>query len=344
MTCLEARYQSTAARHAFRLWMKDGEVFAFPAGRSYPPMRVDHEEFPFDLVTPRVGRFYPTRPLQLGLPAAMARVTDCGEDTLTFDCNPPWLVLHPELHEIAAADPAQAIGRDSDLLAWLGMETPLASIPTDFAEVEAFTRTDNRPDDEFYREARLVDHLDATCRRRIAALYQDLLPAGGKVLDLLASWNSHVAAGDYELSVLGMNSAELAANPAAQERVTHDLNREGVLPWPDACFDAVISTAAFEYLLEPSAVLAEVRRVLKPGGVLVVSFSNRYFPPKATRLWTLLHPMERLGWALAQFTGAAFGECQTLVECGLQRPPEDRYAARYAAMDPLFAVWGRKPL
>ncbi len=41
----------------------------------------------------------------------------------------------------------------------------------------------------------------------------------------------------------------------------------GRLPFPDAAYDLVISAAAFEHFLEVPAVVAEVKRVLKPGGV-----------------------------------------------------------------------------
>ena len=40
-----------------------------------------------------------------------------------------------------------------------------------------------------------------------------------------------------------------------------------------------------QYLQYPERVFAEVARVLRPGGVCVVSFSNRMFPGKAVRAW-----------------------------------------------------------
>jgi len=43
------------------------------------------------------------------------------------------------------------------------------------------------------------------------------------------------------------------------------------LPWPDETFDLVISLEALEFFPRPRRALAEIARVLRPGGVLVVS-------------------------------------------------------------------------
>lgn len=45
----------------------------------------------------------------------------------------------------------------------------------------------------------------------------------------------------------------------------------GDLPYDDGRFDLVVSTSAFHYFREPAAALAEMRRVLKPGGRLIIT-------------------------------------------------------------------------
>jgi SAM-dependent methyltransferase len=42
------------------------------------------------------------------------------------------------------------------------------------------------------------------------------------------------------------------------------------LPFPDACFDAALNIVTLEHLREPARALAEIARVLKPGGKLLV--------------------------------------------------------------------------
>jgi hypothetical protein len=96
------------------------------------------------------------------------------------------------------------------------------------------------------------------------------------------------------------------------------------------------------YLTQPDAVFRAVRRVLKPGAPFVVTFSERWFPPKAIQIWTMLHPFERLGLVLDYFRrSGGFTGLGTETARDWPRPHDDPYAGQFAFADPLFVVWGR---
>jgi ubiquinone/menaquinone biosynthesis C-methylase UbiE len=59
-----------------------------------------------------------------------------------------------------------------------------------------------------------------------------------------------------------------------------------------------------QYLQQPEAVFAEIYRVLKPGGVAIMTFSNRMFYEKAVAAWRDTDS----GYARVQARGLVWGE------------------------------------
>lgn len=155
---------------------------------------------------------------------------------------------------------------------------------------DAFKKSDAADDSEFYAQPRFVTHIDDAAIAALVSFYREALPAGGVLLDLMSSWVSHLPADVAYAEVVGhgMNEAELAANPRLGRRFVLDLNRDPRLPLSDASVDAAMICVSIQYLQQPVAVLREVARILKPGGPLVISFSNRCFPTKAVAIWRAL--------------------------------------------------------
>jgi len=50
------------------------------------------------------------------------------------------------------------------------------------------------------------------------------------------------------------------------------------LPYPDGCFDVVLSNEVIEHVQDDRQALAEMARVLRPGGRLVLFCPNRWYP------------------------------------------------------------------
>ena len=157
---------------------------------------------------------------------------------------------------------------------------------------EELARYDEAPDTEFYSAPRFVTHIDDAAIGALTAYYARVFPASGRtdtaLLDICSSWISHYPAGYTagRISGLGMNEAELKRNSILSDYVVADLNATPQLPYPDATFDVVTNAVSVDYLTKPLEVMKEVQRVLKPGGLALMSFSNRCFPTKAIAIWT----------------------------------------------------------
>ena len=308
-------------------------------------------------IVPQLGRWYPATFFDTALfyrgDYRPGRILSIDEQAIEVDFNHPLATFPLQVTAVIAADfgsgPERG-GRCNDIAQEVtargpGMQALPRTVEVDFLSGDPFSRMDPRDDAQFYAAPRLVQHLDAQARARITEIYARFLKPGMQVLDLMSSWTSHLPEGldDLHVTGLGMNADELAQNPRLADRRVQDLNRDPRLPFESACFDAVLCTASVEYLIHPIEVFKEVARVLKPGAPFVVTFSDRWFPPKAIELWSELHPFERLGLVLQYFQRAgAYSELGTESLQGLPRPEDDKYAGQILQSDPVFAVWGRR--
>ncbi|WP_199247371.1 class I SAM-dependent methyltransferase [[Phormidium] sp. ETS-05] len=149
------------------------------------------------------------------------------------------------------------------------------------------TKLDPTDDELFYAYPRFVTHVDEGFIDQLTNLYRERLQPNTRILDLMSSWVSHLP-DDMEFAHVeghGLNADELAKNPRLDSYFVQDLNKNPQLPLPDASFDAVLNTVSVQYLQYPEAIFSEIHRLLKPGGVAIVSFSNRMFYHKAILAW-----------------------------------------------------------
>ena len=202
---------------------------------------------------------------------------------------------------------------------------------------EYFQREDESDDSLFYSVPRLVVHIDDQAIQAVSQLFLDLIPPNSVVLDLMSSWRSHWPQGHPKsrLVGLGLNAPEMEDNPDLDGHVVHDVNQDPVLPLDDQGFDAVVITVSPQYLIRPIETFQQVNRVLKPGGIFIVTFSNRMFPTKAVRVWRASSDRGRMELVVSYMEAAGNFK---VVQSSLVNPE------RSPPGDPLFAVVSRKDL
>ena len=203
---------------------------------------------------------------------------------------------------------------------------------TELVPPAAYEREDESPDAQFYDTPRKVVHIDDRAIAALGRLYEEVLPAGGRLLDLLSSWRSHVPDRfDAEVVGLGLNAEEMGDNPHLSYHVIHDVNREPRLPFEEQFFDGAMCAVSIQYVTHPVAFFAEVRRVLRPGAPFVVTFSNRCFPTKAVAVWLNTTDAHHVELVQAYFEAAG----------GWTKPVADNRSPGPEG-DPLYAVWARR--
>lgn len=201
---------------------------------------------------------------------------------------------------------------------------------------------DNSDDTLFYAEPRLVHHLDGGFRRRLTELYREAIPPGAVVLDLMSSWVSHLPEEVAYAQVIGhgLNEQELRANPRLTRHWCQNLNRDQQLPLADTSVDAALIVAGWQYLQYPEAVAAELLRVIRPGGRLIVAFSNRMFFTKAPQVWADGSDRDHLAYVVKVLISQGWPSPTVLAET---IRAEGLAGLIGAKGDPFFAVVAVKP-
>jgi 2-polyprenyl-3-methyl-5-hydroxy-6-metoxy-1,4-benzoquinol methylase len=128
---------------------------------------------------------------------------------------------------------------------------------------------------------------------RLASAVTHRVPAGGSVLDIgcgtgelarvLAAAGMRVTGCDISLKMLRNAGAADPSGAVNWIRLDTDWRE---LPFEPETFDAVVASSVLEYVQEPTSVLRECGRVLRPGGSVLCTVPN------------LRHPVRWLEWLL----------------------------------------------
>ena len=159
-------------------------------------------------------------------------------------------------------------------------------------------KEDNNSDSIFYSSPRLVNHLDQSFRNRLTNLYRKRINSESTVLDLMSSWNSHLPDNINYHRVIGhgLNTIELENNKRLDSFWVQDLNISQKLPLDEQSIDVILIVASWQYLQYPEALALELSRVAKTNAQIIVTFSNRAFWTKATKVWLESSDIERLDY------------------------------------------------
>jgi demethylmenaquinone methyltransferase/2-methoxy-6-polyprenyl-1,4-benzoquinol methylase len=129
---------------------------------------------------------------------------------------------------------------------------------------------------------------------------------GEKILDLaagtgtssasLAKSGAHVVAGDFSPGMIEVGKKQQAGVPNIEFVVADGMN----LQFDDDSFDAVTISFGLRNIVEPRTALAELYRVTKPGGRIVIcEFSTPMKPIRSAYYWYLKRVMPRLAKAVS---------------------------------------------
>jgi len=115
---------------------------------------------------------------------------------------------------------------------------------------------------------------------QVAGVDQRVLDVGGGMgrMSIPLSERHFVTLTDLSSQMLDL------ARPWASDRLELRQANARSLPFADETFDYVLCIDVLPHMLEPERALSEARRVLRPGGTLIVDSTN------SIPLWTLAYP------------------------------------------------------
>jgi SAM-dependent methyltransferase len=333
-------------------WDKNKLVFL--DRKQFSPPQKDHMSG-----QPRIGRFYP-KDYFIDVPHVYqgnefsCRICAIDDQQIKVDFNHP--LAGKEIDMMLEVDSikqnhGERGGRCNDVTAMIcdlgsGMQDRLKEIDTDFWTDNPFQRNDTENDSVFFKTPALSPYWDRIALDQVTRLYSLLVPNHAEVLDLMGGVHSPLQ--ESGLKIAGFTSAalnqqEMDRNPICSEAIVLDVNNIERLPFKNEQFDIVLIHAAIEYVIHPEMIFSEISRILKPGGRIIISFSNRYVPEKVIYLWSGAHEFERPGIVLSYLRSTGkFKDFNSYSKGGLLRPQDDHLADHLFLSDPVYVVWADK--
>ncbi len=148
--------------------------------------------------------------------------------------------------------------------------------------------------EEFTRQAETFAASAAITDEQLTQRFQDAIGASGagKVLDVACGpgiVTAALAKGAKEITAFDatpemLKKARQRCEKAGHANVQYQLGNAEEMPFADGAFDAIVTRLAIHHFAEPKRVLAEMFRVLKPGGAAVIADVTASEDPKEAAL------------------------------------------------------------
>jgi SAM-dependent methyltransferase len=130
-----------------------------------------------------------------------------------------------------------------------------------------------------------TDWLQLAPLSKLIRAQAERLPKGASIVDL--GCGDMPYAGLLRGLGLDYRPADIDADAVAKGKLP--IGPDGRVPLPDHSVDAILSAQVFEHVPDLDAYCAEIRRLLKPGGTLILSTHGSWFyhpHPEDHRRWT----------------------------------------------------------
>ena len=109
----------------------------------------------------------------------------------------------------------------------------------------------------------------------------------------------------------------------------------------DASIDATLIVAGWQYLQQPEPIAAELWRITRPRGQVIVAFSNRMFFTKAPQVWTDGDDGDHLRYVAEVLMAQGWPQPEDVAEDTRAEGVMGLFGGKG---DPFFAVVAEKPL
>lgn len=171
--------------------------------------------------------------------------------------------------------------------------------------------------DESHQDAYVVEHpffhsFHEARLRTMDRVFRRYIPPGSRVLDVGSGYSIFfliTTDWEYEMTCCDLDSSAMEKMRGLVPQWRWLVSDATRLPFEDGSFDAVFAGEIIEHVPEPAAALSEWKRVLRPGGTLILTTPNRdRLLARANGRAMPVHPEHVREFTLPEMRGMLAGE------------------------------------